>query len=198
MNLRIEKEMLSLGTAHCSTQTMIFYTQLSRRFLWVFMLFMLQLHNKLLQLQPNSSKSTQQESSQKHEDEEEEATLNAANLPHDHTAAVLTRRQSTESADAWQNENGCKAAAGRLEVWKSEKQNRNVSHSIIYYSSLFNDYARVIYGYNLKIEATDLDGHFVTRHHGRSLSITSGFGIPIQVFTGRCRKWMKMEGGCLV
>ena len=41
-----------------------------------------------------------QESSQKHDEEEDEAVINAATLPHDHTAAVLTRRQSTESADA--------------------------------------------------------------------------------------------------
>ena len=157
---------------------MIFYTQLSRRFLWVFMLFMLQLHNKLLQLQPNSSKSTQQESSQKHEDEEEEATLNAANLPHDHTAAVLTRRQSTESADAWQNENGWKAAAGRLEVWKSEKQNRNVPHyhivSLYIYISLFIiiQWWIMIYIYMTMSgsymattwRSKPLDGHVMTRH----------------------------------
>ncbi|CAL1142099.1 unnamed protein product [Cladocopium goreaui] len=41
-----------------------------------------------------------QESSQKHDEEEDEAVINAATLPHDHTAAVLTRRQSTESAES--------------------------------------------------------------------------------------------------
>jgi len=66
-----------------------------------------------------------QESSQKHEEEEDEAVINAATLPHDHTAAVLTRRQSTESADARLVNRGW-PITGHGASWKSEKKYRKV------------------------------------------------------------------------
>ena len=74
-----------------------------------------------------------QESSQKHDEEEDEAVINAATLPHDHTAAVLTRRQSTESADARRIK---RTGDGRLPAMAPVGSPKKVSKSIERYQYL--------------------------------------------------------------